>query len=62
MITLEDKNWSIKQLAETMDKSPSEVSQWLTGVHTLTLHNITKMEHASGIDLIQCEPVNESNP
>ena len=58
-IAMETKNWKSLDLAEAMDKSPSEVSKWLTGMHNLTLKSITKMEIALGIDLINIEPVKE---
>lgn len=59
LTALEAKGWSKGQLAEAMDKSPSEVSKWLSGMHNLTLKSIIKMEAALGIDLIHCEPVKE---
>lgn len=58
-LALEAKNWNRAQLAEAMDKSPSEVSKWLTGMHNLTLKSIIKMEQALGVDLIHCEPIKE---
>lgn len=58
-IAMETKNWKSLDLAKAMDKSPSEVSKWLTGMHNLTLKSITKMEIALGIDLINIEPVKE---
>jgi len=48
-----------KKFAEMLDKKPSEVSKWLTGLHNLTLKSITKMEVALGEDLINIEPVKE---
>lgn len=58
-LVLEQKGWKAQDLAKAMDKSPSEVSKWLTGMHNLTLKSITKMEIALGIDLINIEPVKE---
>ncbi|MFA7445605.1 MAG: helix-turn-helix transcriptional regulator [Flavobacteriaceae bacterium] len=58
-LALEQKGWKALDLAKAMDKSPSEVSKWLTGMHNLTLKSITKMEIALGIDLINVEPVKE---
>ena len=58
-LALEQKGWKALDLAKAMDKSPSEVSKWLTGMHNLTLKSITKMEIALGIDLINIEPVKE---
>ncbi len=56
---LEFKGWTRMQFAEAMGKSPSEVSKWLTGMHNLTLKSIIKMESVLGINLIQCEPMQE---
>lgn len=56
---LREKGWSKATLAEKMDKNPSEVSKWLTGMHNLTLKSIIKMEVALGIDLMHTEPVKE---
>lgn len=53
------KGWNNADLAKAMDKSPSEVSKWLSGMHNLTLKSIIKMEQALGIDLIHCEPIKE---
>ena len=58
-IALEAKNWSKGQLAEAMDKRPSEVSKWLSGTHNLTMKSIIKMEIALGIDLMHTEPIKE---
>ena len=58
-LALEQKGWKSLDLAKAMDKSPSEVSKWLTGMHNLTLKSITKMEIALGVDLINVEPVKE---
>lgn len=58
-LALEQKGWKALDLAKAMDKSPSEVSKWLTGMHNLTLKSITKMEIALGVDLINVEPVKE---
>jgi len=51
-IALEEKNWTFRDLANAMGKSPSEVSKWLTGLHNLTLKSIVKMEMALGIDIL----------
>lgn len=58
-LALEQKGWKALDLAKALDKSPSEVSKWLTGMHNLTLKSITKMETALGIDLVNVEPVKE---
>ncbi len=58
-MAMEAKNWKSQDLAKAMDKSPSEVSKWLSGLHNLTLKSIIKMEIALGVDLINIEPVKE---
>mgnify|MGYP002631396698 FL=1 len=45
-----------KEFAKMLDKSPSEVTKWLSGLHNLTLKSITKMEVALGVDLMKPEP------
>lgn len=58
-LALEQKGWKAFDLAKALDKSPSEVSKWLTGMHNLTLKSITKLETVLGVDLINVEPVKE---
>ena len=52
---MEEKGWKSLDLANAMDKNPSEVSKWLTGMHNLTLKSIIKMEQALGVDLIHTD-------
>ncbi len=58
-LALAEKGWKLKDLAEAMDKSPSEVSKWLSGTHNLTLKSIVKMETVLNSSLIHTEPVKE---
>jgi transcriptional regulator with XRE-family HTH domain len=58
-LAMEKKGWKSQDLAKAMDKNPSEVSKWLTGMHNLTLKSIIKMEIALGIDLMHTEPIKE---
>jgi ribosome-binding protein aMBF1 (putative translation factor) len=58
-LALEAKGWNKGDLANAMDKNPSEVTKWLSGMHNLTLKSIIKMEQALGIDLFHCEPIKE---
>lgn len=41
---LERKKMSQTDLANAMDKSPSEISKWLSGMHNFTLRSISKLE------------------
>lgn len=50
---LEEKGWSQKDLAAKLDKSPSEISKWLSGAHNLTLRTLIRLEVELGEDLIQ---------
>ncbi|MBL7798490.1 MAG: helix-turn-helix transcriptional regulator [Saprospiraceae bacterium] len=50
---LEEKGWTQKDLAAKLDKSPSEISKWLSGEHNLTLRTLTRLEVELGEDLIQ---------
>jgi|SRR5690554_4889639 len=52
-LAMENKGWKSQDLAQAMDKNPSELSKWLSGMHNLTLKSIIKMEMALGVDLIQ---------
>lgn len=49
---LESKGMSQKELAEKLEKHPSEVSKWLSGTHNLTLKTIARLEVALGAPLI----------
>ena len=45
---LKEKNYSQKELAEKLEKSPSEISKWLAGDHNFTLRSIAKLEAELG--------------
>ena len=47
-----EKGITQKELAARLDKSPSEISKWLSGNHNLTLRSIAKLEAELGTDLI----------
>jgi ribosome-binding protein aMBF1 (putative translation factor) len=49
---LKAKNWTQKQLAEAMNKRPSEVTKWLSGTHNFTLETIALIEKHLDITLI----------
>lgn len=53
---LEERNISQGEFAKMLNKKPSEISKWLTGMHNLTLKSIIKMEVALDVDLISIEP------
>lgn len=49
---LKEKNISQKELAQRMDKNPSEINKWLNGDHNFTLRTIAKLEAVLGESLI----------
>ena len=50
---LRNKGISQKELAENMDKKPSEISRWLSGNQNITLRSIAKLEAELGETLIE---------
>ncbi|MFA5848845.1 MAG: helix-turn-helix transcriptional regulator [Bacteroidales bacterium] len=52
---LKEKGYNQKQLAEKLDKSPSEINKWLKGDHNFTLKSIAKLQ-AELDDVILCVP------
>ncbi|MGB5819829.1 MAG: helix-turn-helix transcriptional regulator [Saonia sp.] len=56
---LDEKGLSDKDLAKMLNKTPSEISKWLSGTHNLTQKSIVKMELALEERLIYVEPVKE---
>jgi|GEM_PF-1341825 len=49
---LKQKNWSQKDLADALKKSPSEISKWLQPGHNFTTRTIGKLSAALGKDLV----------
>jgi transcriptional regulator with XRE-family HTH domain len=49
---LKEKRINQKDLAERLDKSPSEISKWLNGDHNFTLRSLAKLEAELGEDII----------
>jgi len=45
---LKEKGFTQKDLAEKLDKKPSEISKWLNGDHNFTLRSIAKIEAELG--------------
>lgn len=50
---LREKGISKKELAEKLDKSPSEVSKWLGGEHNFTLRSLAKLSAELGEPLLE---------
>jgi transcriptional regulator with XRE-family HTH domain len=49
---LKAKGYTQKDLAEKMQKKPSEINKWLRGNHNLTLRTLAKLEAELGEPLI----------
>lgn len=49
---LREKGWTQKDLAASLEKTPSEVSKWLNGDHNFTLRSLAKLEAELGADII----------
>ncbi|GAA3912362.1 helix-turn-helix domain-containing protein [Chitinophaga oryziterrae] len=49
---LQEKGYTQKDLAEKMNKRPSEINKWLKGNHNLTLKTIAKLEAELGEPII----------
>ncbi len=45
---LKDKGYTQKDLAEKLNKKPSEISKWLKGEHNFTLRSLAKLEAELG--------------
>jgi transcriptional regulator with XRE-family HTH domain len=58
---LREKGISKKELAERLDKQPSEISKWLGGEHNFTLRSIAKLSAELGEHLLEV-PARKSQP
>jgi transcriptional regulator with XRE-family HTH domain len=47
-LLLKEKGLTQKELAERLDKKPSEISKWLGGEHNFTLRSLAKLEAELG--------------
>jgi transcriptional regulator with XRE-family HTH domain len=50
---LRENNINKKELAERMDKKPSEISKWLNGEHNFTLRSLAKLSAELGENLFE---------
>lgn len=50
---LREKEISKKELAEKLDKKPSEISRWLSGEHNFTLRSLAKLSAELGEPLLE---------
>ena len=49
---LSEKSWTQKDLAAKLEKTPSEISKWLSGDHNFTLKSLAKLEAELGAEII----------
>jgi transcriptional regulator with XRE-family HTH domain len=56
---LREKGWTQKDLAAKLEKTPSEISKWLSGDHNFTLKSLAKLEAELGAEIIYV-PKNDS--
>ena len=49
---LKEKGYSQKDLADKLEKRPSEVNKWLVGEHNFTLRSLAKLEAELGDTII----------
>ena len=50
---LREKGITQKELADNLDKSPSEISKWLSGDHNFTLRSLAKLSAELGEPLLE---------
>lgn len=50
-----EKGLTQKKVAELMDKSESDISEWLSGKRNITIDNISDFERVLGIKLLNIE-------
>ena len=51
-LVLEQKNLCAADLAKMLNKSESEISKWLTGLHNFTYKTLRKISDALEVDLL----------
>lgn len=50
---LRENDITKKELAEKLDKKPSEISKWLSGEHNFTLRSLAKLSSELGEPLLE---------
>lgn len=58
---LREQKITKKQLAEKLDKKPSEISKWLSGEHNFTLRSLAKLSAELGEPLLEVPKKKASN-
>ncbi len=57
---LKSRGYTQKDLAAKLDKTPSEISKWLSGDHNLTLKSLAKLTAVLGEPIIQVAQINQT--
>ena len=52
---LQQKGWTSADLARAFDKSPSEISRWLSGTHNFTLETLARLEAILSAPILRIE-------
>jgi transcriptional regulator with XRE-family HTH domain len=52
MHLLNQRNWTQKTLAQKLQKSESEISKWMSGLHNFTFQTIIKLEQVLGSPIL----------
>ena len=52
---LQQKGWTGADLARAFDKSPSEISRWLSGTHNFTLETLARLETILDAPILRVE-------
>jgi transcriptional regulator with XRE-family HTH domain len=52
---ISEKGWKKKDFAKALDKTPSEISKWLSGTHNFTLDTLFDIERVLNINLVQVQ-------
>lgn len=58
---LEKSKLKKKDLAKLLDKSPSEISKWLSGDHNFTIDTLSEIGSVLGVNLLQDDFTAELN-
>ncbi|WP_158960600.1 helix-turn-helix domain-containing protein [Myroides fluvii] len=58
---LKSQGLSKKELAEKLEKKPSEISKWLNGEHNFTLRSLCKLQCELGVELIKIPKEDDFN-
>jgi transcriptional regulator with XRE-family HTH domain len=57
---LREKGITKKELADRLDKSPSEISKWLSGEHNFTLRSLAKLSAELGEPLLEVPKISKT--